>query len=518
MNGSHHDPEGFVPSGAIESWLASAPSLDRIESFSADKVHPHSVTHAGAAAIAMARLGPTNTLLVCGPGAGIPDDFRGVRRAWGGTTALFCPLDSENARALRALLPHTAPSPLSAAAISIGTGDRVGTAGPGVLRLLKNYAAAPVLAQQSVRELTLMGRTYQEVLDAATWAAFREGYREPWGADADHLKDVDWVRRAIEAGFTMVTADVSDFLHGAFLAASHAELASAYAALDAGYRAGIEARFLGRSFALDCGERIAFSAADLQRTALAYHAAIDHARRLHAEAVRVAVGRSFDFELSIDETTVPTSGAAHLFVAAECARAGVRLTSLAPRFVGEFQKAVDYIGDADAFARDLTVHASIARMNGYRLSIHSGSDKYAVFPAISRLTRGRFHLKTSGTSWLEALRLMAGESPALFRTWFARAAEAFDDARAYYHVTPDLRQLPRISDMPDGELPDILNQAAARQVLHITYGEVMKNAELKRRAFTVLRDGEECYLRLVAGNLERHLQSLEVPRRETPLA
>ena len=501
---------------ALESWLASAPSLDRIEGLSADKVHPHSVTHAGVVTLAMARLGATNTLLVRGPGAGIPDDFHGVRRAWGDGAALFCPLDSENARALRALLPHTAPSPLSAAAVSIGTGDRLGIAGPGVLRLLKGYAASPVLAQQSVRELALTGRTYEEVLDAATWAAFREGYREPWGADGDHLKDVDWVRRAIEAGFTMVTADVSDFLQGAFLAASETELASAYAALDSGYRTGIEARFLGRSFPLDCGERIAFSAADLQRTALAYHAAIDHARRLHAEAVRASAGRSFDFELSIDETTVPTSGVAHLFVAAECARAGVRLTSLAPRFVGEFQKAVDYIGDADAFARDFTVHASIARMNGYRLSIHSGSDKYSVFPIISRLARGHFHLKTSGTNWLEALRLVAGNSPALFRTWFAHAAEALDAARAYYHVTSDRGQLPLISDVPDGALPDILNQPAARQVLHITYGEVMKNVEMKRRLFTVLRDGEESYLRLVAANLERHLQSLDVARRETP--
>jgi hypothetical protein len=513
MSRRHHDPETSVSSQAIESWLASAPSLDRIQSLSADKIHPHSVTHAGAATLAMARLGRTNTLLVAGPGADIPDDFHGVRRTWGDTAALFCPLDSENARALRVFLPHTAPSPLSAAAVSIGTGDRLGMAGPGVLRLFKSYAAAPVLAQQSVRELTLMGRTYEEVLDAATWAAFREGYRDPWGADGDHLKDADWVRRAIEAGFTMVTADVSDFLHAAFLAASEAELASSYAALDAGYREGIEARFLGRSFALDCGERIAFSEADLRRTALAYHAAIEHACRLHAEAVRVSAGRIFDFELSIDETPVPTSSAAHLFVAAECARTGVHLTSLAPRFVGEFQKAVDYIGDAGVFARDVTVHASIARMNGYRLSIHSGSDKYSVFPTIGRLTRGHFHLKTSGTNWLEALRLMAGESPALFRTWFARAAEAFDAARAYYHVTPDLRLLPRIADVADGELADILNQAAARQVLHITYGEVMKNAELKRRAFTVLRDGEESYLRLVAANLERHLESLDVPRR-----
>src|SRR4030042_883158 len=74
--------------------------------------------------------------------------------------------------------------------------------------------ASPVPAQQSLRELTLTSRTYEEVLDASTWAVFREGWRDAWGADGDHLKTAEWVRRGLALGDTMITADVSDFIHG----------------------------------------------------------------------------------------------------------------------------------------------------------------------------------------------------------------------------------------------------------------------------------------------------------------
>ena len=158
----------------------------------------------------------------------------------------LCPTSHANAVRLREVLPETAPSPLASRDATFGTGDRLGLAGPGHLAVFRRYAASPVLAQQSLRELTLTSRTYEDVLDASTWAVFREGWREPWGADGDHLKTEEWVRKALAIGFTMITADVSDYIRGEWAARGDAEVLARWGQIDAGPRAGLEQRYLGR--------------------------------------------------------------------------------------------------------------------------------------------------------------------------------------------------------------------------------------------------------------------------------
>ena len=88
---------------------------------------------------------------------------------------------------------HRAAAP-GKMALTIGPGDRLGLAGAGHISAIRGFQAWPVLAQQSMRELTLTVRTYADVIDASTWAVFAAGYREPWGADGDHLKTEDQVR------------------------------------------------------------------------------------------------------------------------------------------------------------------------------------------------------------------------------------------------------------------------------------------------------------------------------------
>ena len=92
----------------------------------------------------------------------------------------------------------------------------------------------------------------------------------------------------------------------------------------------------------------------------------------------------------------------------------VSWTGLAPRFPGRFEKGVDYIGDVDAFEADVAIHAAIARQFGpYKLSIHSGSDKFSIYGIAASQTEGLLHVKTAGTSYLEALRVVALRSPAI---------------------------------------------------------------------------------------------------------
>ena len=82
--------------------------------------------------------------------------------------------------------------------------------------------------------------------------------------------------------------------------------------------------------------------------------------------------------------------------------------------------------------------------------------------------------KTAGTSWLEAVRVVAATDPALFRAIWAQATEGFPRAREYYHINTSLADVAGKADVPDSELPRLLDDDACRQFLHITYGEILK--------------------------------------------
>jgi len=178
--------------------------------------------------------------------------------------------------------------------------------------------------------------------------------------------------------------------------------------------------------------------------------------------------------VSVDETDTPTSHAEHVFVASELIRRGVRWVSLAPRFIGRFEKGVDYIGDTRAFEADVEVHAAIARRFGpYKISLHSGSDKFSIYEIAARHTRGLVHLKTAGTSYLEALRAVAQVSPDLFRAIYAFSRGRYDEDRASYHVSAALDRAPAPSTVTDEELGGLLDQFDVRQILHVTFGSVL---------------------------------------------
>src|SRR5207237_10210618 len=115
---------------------------------------------------------------------------------------------------------------------------------------------------------------------------------------------------------------------------------------------------------------------------------------------------------------------------------GVRWVSLAPRYIGRFEKGVDYIGDVNAFEAEMGVHAAIARTLGpYKLSLHSGSDKFSVYEPTARQTRGLVHLKTAGPGYLEAFRTLAVLEPDLLRSLYVFAPESDESDRTSDHVS-----------------------------------------------------------------------------------
>jgi hypothetical protein len=413
------------------------------------------------------------------------------------------PADNEAAEMLKAALPFLSPRVIGPIP-SGGCGDRLGLATPGHVRALAKTQLGAVLCQQSVRENSRTGRSPRQVLDDAMWGAWQEGWRRGFGADADHLKTESQIDIFVEAGYTFYTVDVGDPLDSEADSADTAAVEAKVTALPwdrlQSTASDLINRLTRRPVELD-GVKVDLTRADILRAAAKYGAAVAQAYEMYQHLYQAMGQGVFEFEVSVDETETATTLAEHIYIASELARLGVVCTSLAPRFVGAFEKGVDYIGDIVAFEASFERHAAVARAYGnYKLSLHSGSDKFAIYPVAARHSKGAIHLKTAGTSYLEALRTVAEHVPELFRDIFGFCITRYADDRQTYHVSAEIDRLPAVPQLPDVDLPAVLNDFHAREVLHVTYGSVLNNPPLCQGLFDVLHQYEDAY----GENLERH--------------
>jgi hypothetical protein len=258
---------------------------------------------------------------------------------------------------------------------------------------------------------------------------------------------------------------------------------------------------------------IHFDEHTLLKAVVKYGRAIAHVATMYHHLMQATGGQNCELEVSVDETELPTSHAEHIYIASELRRLGVQWVSLAPRYIGRFEKGVDYIspsgqiGDVAAFEADFAVHAAIARQFGpYKLSLHSGSDKFSVYPVAARQTHGLVHLKTAGTSYLEALHTIASLDPAFFRAIYVFAREHYETDKVSYHVSAQLGRAPLPQDVTDADLSRLLDQFDAREILHVTFGSVLTERDAQGRPrfydrfMGLLRANPEAY----AANLEHH--------------
>ena len=404
--------------------------------------------------------------------SGIYLQFQGFEEMCNQHKVKLCDLNNENCKIIRRIFPFTNPSSHQNFDITIGLGDRLGLASAGHLRLLKGKKVFPVLAQQSIRELNLTGRTYDDVLAAASWAVFQEGYTSGFGADGDHLKTSAEVKMAIGCGVTMITLDCSEHINNNIISLSAPEIDQLYLTISDKDRQKLETKYLMKNLKLKDGSTITFSVSEFRKIVLIYLKAINYTIDIYHSDIKNC-GRHIDFEMSIDETLTSTSPESHYFVASELLDGGVEITSLAPRFCGEFQKGIDYRGDIHNFTQEFNVHVKIAQNFSYKISIHSGSDKFSVFPIIGEKTGGHYHLKTAGTNWLEAVRVIAVKDPSLYRRMHKFAIQHLDEAKKYYHISANVSNIPDIEKLKDSELPSLMNMDDSRQVIHITYGLIL---------------------------------------------
>ncbi len=480
-----------------------------------DRRYPASRLVKDRAVFELARVDGKKRLLVETPDGRTPDGLE-TETSQGGACPAVCPLTPANSAWMRRAFPHLAPTANPGRSNSIGLGDRLGKAASGHLQALAGLPVFPVLAQQSMRELRLTGRTYEEVLAAATWAVLETGWKDGFGADGDHLKTGEELDYALGCGFTMITLDCSDHIDKALATLPDAEIHARYLLLPAPEREDLEARYLagGEPRLAELG--VSMDRPGFERRVLTYRGAIAHSVDMYATRIAKS-DRKLDFEVSIDETATVTSPADHVFVALELLRRGVRPMSIAPRFCGEFQKGVDYRGDLAQFQVEFAAHAAIARRLGYRVSVHSGSDKFLVFPIVGKEAPEGFHLKTAGTHWLEALRVLSAHEPAMFREILRVALASLPDARNFYHISGVAENVAPEASLADAQLPGLLDQDDARQILHITYGHVLRTAEpdggtLGDRLHAALDRLEPEYAAGIARHLKRHTDGLGLRR------
>ncbi|HSL19309.1 MAG TPA: tagaturonate epimerase family protein [Methylomirabilota bacterium] len=484
-------------------------------------LYPRSVVGIGGAVLFMGHGTPGRRLYVVSP---IDDPLatrlEGTCLRWADADrdqVRRCPLSRANATTIREVLSWTRPQPLGLAD-SFGLGDRLGLAGPAHLQAMRGSGFEVVLAQQSIRELERTDRTPGEVMDAAFWAVLQEGWRSGFGADADHLKNPADVNRMAAAGFTMFTIDPGDHVVDAADVMAPPELESALAALpwvdlrttaDEALARWDDSRIgVGPDLVLEPSRE------EVRRAWVKYGAAIAHAAMMYHHIAATMGDRPFEVEVSVDETASVTTPFEHWLVASELERMGVRWVGLAPRFVGDFEKGIDYRGDLELFRDEYVKHLTIAESLGpYKISIHSGSDKFSVYRVIGELGRGRVHVKTAGTSYLEALRTVAARDPGLFREVLDFARSLYEHERRTYHVSARLERVPAGPAVTDGELADLLDDDDARQVLHVTFGRVLTErhrdgrTRFKNRILACLESNEEAHHENLVRHFERHVRA-----------
>lgn len=426
-------------------------------------------------------------------------------------------------------MPQTAlkPAPL-ALEPSFGFGDRLGSAGEGHIAALRQAGGGirGIFAQQSIREMTRTRRTPDMVMTAAVEALQKAAFADPWGADADHLKTPQDVDYTADSGFVFFTIDPSD--HVDPNADDYADggddspLAQKFKAVQ-DHAPWAEA-YIGKTIAIPGGPTFTLDATTVRRAAVKYGKALEHSVALARYIEQAAQKRSmgFEIEISVDETPQPTTAAEHFIIADQLRDANVKIVSLAPRFVGELEKGVDYKGDLGLLAQSMEEHAAIARHLGpYKLSLHSGSDKLSMYPIFARATRGLFHVKTAGTSYLEALRVVARHDVALLREIIRFSRERYDTDRATYHVSATLSAVPEPDQIADDrKLESIYLQRwdetdsgkgftePGRQILHCTFGSVLTDGKLGPAIKAVLDAEPTTHAEILCEHFARHLEAL----------
>lgn len=425
----------------------------------------------------------------------------------------LCELNESNNKALSKRFGWIRPTSRENYKYSFGLGDRLGNASNAHLKLFKGKNIMPVIAQQSIRELSLMERTTTDVIQSASWSVFEEGFTYGWGADGDHVKTLFEVDYAVKAGCTMITLDCTNEIDNEIASLSVDEIHKKYQSLDSDQINYFNQKYLDKEFKINKDLKITFSKYDLEKAVLTFYGAILYSDKVYNKFV---IPYHLDFEISMDETPYQTTIQEHYLFANELKERGITPITMAPRFYGEFQKAIDYIGNLSKFEKEYIIHEAIATHFGYKLSIHSGSDKLSVYKIIGKESKNNgWHIKTAGTNWLEALNVIAQKAPEFMLDLYEYAYNNMDDVKEFYvFKAQDSNTIPNPKDISLDNVTTLLENEDSRQILHTMYGSIMnlKNNYkyvYKNKFWEILLENQDLYDECLNKHIGKHLELLQ---------
>ncbi len=406
---------------------------------------------------------------------------------------------------------------------SFGIGDRFGRQGTAQLQAVLEAERLGVeitpVWNKSHREHTIVGTSPADTRNEADHAVATLGWGKPYFVDADHinLDNVDLFLPWSDF-FTM------DVARAIGLPVSFEETEAFIA--DNATPSGIIA-LPGMDKPVLADETY------LRHFAGQYLHAINEAKKIFDHIASQKDPETFVVEVSMDEVDTPQSPADLYFILKLLSERNIPVQTIAPRFSGRFNKGVDYVGDLRTFEQEFEQYLivlSYARANfglpdNLKLSIHSGSDKFSLYPVMGHLIRKYdqgIHVKTAGTTWLEeliGLALSGAESLAMVKAFYAEGLQRMEELTAPYAEVIDIDRaaLPEANVFYrwSGEkVAAVLRHIPGnkefnphlRQLMHVAYKLA---AEKGRDYLDLVERNEEIIGKQVRVNLlERHIKRL----------
>jgi tagaturonate epimerase len=403
---------------------------------------------------------------------------------------------------------------------SFGLGDRFGHQGSAQLKAIiaaseKGIDITPVW-NKSNREHSTIGTQPTDVRIEADTVTRIAGFKRPYFVDADHI-NLDTVERFLGCS-DFFTIDVASYI------GKKANKDDINEFMISAERYSGELNIAGPKLSL------ATSKSQIRQIAEKYLFAAKKAREIYEKIEKAKGAANFITEVSMDEVGKPQSPVELFFILQMLALENIPLQTIAPKFSGRFNKGVDYVGDpllfAKEFEQDLLVIDHTVREFGLpvnlKMSIHSGSDKFAIYPYIGSIikkTGKGIHVKTAGTTWLEEVIGLAesgGEALEFVKEIYCGSLKKIDELCAPYADVIDIKvsSLPstyEVSSWNSKKFSDALKHIPGnhdynpgmRQLIHVAY----KLAALQMdNYYRLLETNEQVITKCVYENIyDRHI-------------
>lgn len=411
---------------------------------------------------------------------------------------------------------------------SFGIGDRFGCQGKAQLEAIKKANSYGIeiipVWNKSFREHSIIHTCPADTRKEADQAVKDINWSQPYYVDADHI-NLSNVNDFIESS-DFFTLDVADYID------KTSEKQKIDAFLDR------NRKYLGELLIPGIESPFRITLEELEEIARKFLFAIQEAKKIYDYVSEKKGKENFIPEISIDEVDLPQTPVELFFILSAISMFGIPVQTIAPKFTGRFNKGVDYSGNIDQFAKEfeedlLVIDFAIKEFGlpaNLKLSVHSGSDKFSIYPVMGKLIRKYdkgIHIKTAGTTWLEeliGLALAGGEALAMVKLIYSKGFERFEELCAPYSTVIDIdrAKLPVSSEVnkwSSEKLADSIRHIPdhpeynphVRQLLHISYKIA---AEFGNRYLDMLNKYSEIISEEVRENIYgRHIRRLFLDNR-----